>query len=346
MTSAASASTGRSRRRDIRRPSHTPGSGTWYHGVEGRLRPEVGDGELLRATFPPGSVTGAPKVQSLIVISELEPTGREVYTGAVGFVSPLSGLELNVAIRTLELADGHLWLGVGGGIVADSDPEAEARGGARQGSSCGGGRRHERGGRVSARPSPPRCRRHSSSARDRIRSSESSRRCASPAVRWRCSNAHLARLTDSARTLYGVEPELAPSQVRAAAPTGNARLRATFRPGSESAIDHGPIGADPVYERIAPFLLPGGLGPHKWMDRRLLDAITARAGEGSLPAGPGRGRLGARVHAHECADRGKRAPDLAAHRRPLPGRIRSDTAPIRARSRSISTGSSRRTRWY
>jgi para-aminobenzoate synthetase / 4-amino-4-deoxychorismate lyase len=96
-------------------------------------------------------------------------------------------------------------------------------------------------------------------------------------------NEHLARLTDSARTLYDVEPEFAPSQVRAAVPAGNARLRATFRPGSESEIDHGPIGADPVYQRIAPFLLPGGLGPHKWMDRRLLDAITARAGEGSLP---------------------------------------------------------------
>ena len=75
--------------------------------------------------FPPGSVTGAPKVQSLIVIAELERIGREVYTGAIGYASPLAGLELNVAIRTFELADGHLWLGVGGGIVADSDPQAE-----------------------------------------------------------------------------------------------------------------------------------------------------------------------------------------------------------------------------
>jgi para-aminobenzoate synthetase / 4-amino-4-deoxychorismate lyase len=101
--------------------------GLWHlvTNVEGRLRQEVGDAELLRATFPPGSVTGAPKVQSMIVISQLEPVGREAYTGAVGFASPIAGLELNVAIRTLELADGHLWLGVGGGIVADSDPRAE-----------------------------------------------------------------------------------------------------------------------------------------------------------------------------------------------------------------------------
>ena len=59
------------------------------------------------------------------VIAELEQTGRELYTGAIGFASPLAGLELSVAIRTLELCDGHLWLGAGGGIVADSDPERE-----------------------------------------------------------------------------------------------------------------------------------------------------------------------------------------------------------------------------
>ena len=110
-----------------RRPTAEAHPGLWHlvTDVEGRLRPDVGDAELLRATFPPGSVTGAPKVQSLIVIAELEALGREVYTGAIGYASPLAGLELNVAIRTLELADGHLWLGVGGGIVADSDPRAE-----------------------------------------------------------------------------------------------------------------------------------------------------------------------------------------------------------------------------
>ena len=110
-----------------RRPTVEAHPGLWHlvTDVEGRLRPGVGDAELLRATFPPGSVTGAPKVQSLIVIAELEALGREVYTGTIGYASPLAGLELNVAIRTLELADGHLWLGVGGGIVADSDPRAE-----------------------------------------------------------------------------------------------------------------------------------------------------------------------------------------------------------------------------
>ena len=110
-----------------RRPTAEPHPGLWHlvSHVHGRLRPGVTDAEVLRATFPPGSVTGAPKVQSLRVIAELEPVGREVYTGAVGFASPVAGLELNVAIRTLELADGHVWLGAGGGIVADSDPHTE-----------------------------------------------------------------------------------------------------------------------------------------------------------------------------------------------------------------------------
>ena len=93
--------------------------------VVGRLRPDVGDAELLRATFPPGSVTGAPKVRAMEVAADLEATGREAYTGAIGHVSPVAGLELNVVIRTLEMAQGRVWLGVGGGIVADSDPERE-----------------------------------------------------------------------------------------------------------------------------------------------------------------------------------------------------------------------------
>ena len=93
--------------------------------MHGRLRPDVTDADVLRATFPPGSVTGAPKVQALRVIAESEQAGREVYTGAVGFASPAAGLELNVAIRTLEVADGQVWLGAGGGIVADSDPRTE-----------------------------------------------------------------------------------------------------------------------------------------------------------------------------------------------------------------------------
>jgi anthranilate/para-aminobenzoate synthase component I len=110
-----------------RLPTAEAHPGLWHlvSRVEGTLRPSAGDAALLRATFPPGSVTGAPKVQALRVIAELEDTAREIYTGSIGYCSPLAGLELNVAIRTLELRDGRLWLGAGGGIVADSDPRAE-----------------------------------------------------------------------------------------------------------------------------------------------------------------------------------------------------------------------------
>ncbi|HUU32226.1 MAG TPA: anthranilate synthase component I family protein [Phycisphaerae bacterium] len=99
--------------------------------VEGRLHPDRGVVDLLKATFPGGSITGAPKVRAMQIIAELEPTRRSVYTGAVGYLGPRSARDpagrcaLNIAIRTL-LADGsRVHLQVGGGIVADSRPEAE-----------------------------------------------------------------------------------------------------------------------------------------------------------------------------------------------------------------------------
>jgi para-aminobenzoate synthetase component 1 len=104
-----------------------PAPGVWHleSTVTGVLRPGVSDAALLAATFPPGSVTGAPKIRALDLIAALEPRGRGVYTGAIGLASPAAGLELNVAIRTFEIAAGTIALGVGGGITADSDPEAE-----------------------------------------------------------------------------------------------------------------------------------------------------------------------------------------------------------------------------
>ncbi|MDQ7805219.1 aminodeoxychorismate synthase component I [Amycolatopsis sp. A133] len=104
-----------------------PAPGVWHldSTVTGVLRPSVPDAALLDATFPPGSVTGAPKIRALDLIASLEPCGRGVYTGAIGLVSPAAGLELNVAIRTFEIASGTIALGVGGGITADSDPETE-----------------------------------------------------------------------------------------------------------------------------------------------------------------------------------------------------------------------------
>jgi para-aminobenzoate synthetase/4-amino-4-deoxychorismate lyase len=90
------------------------------------LRPGVGCYDIFRALFPSGSVTGAPKVRAMQLIAELEDAPRGVYTGAIGFFSPQQTV-FNVAIRTLELAEGEGTFGTGSGIVIDSMPEEEFR---------------------------------------------------------------------------------------------------------------------------------------------------------------------------------------------------------------------------
>src|SRR5947207_9410026 len=94
--------------------------------VVGELRDEVTPFELLRACFPAGTVSGAPKVRAMQIISELEGYRRGIYAGAVGYCLPAEGeLDTCIAIRTLWLRDGVAYLPAGGGIVADSDPAAE-----------------------------------------------------------------------------------------------------------------------------------------------------------------------------------------------------------------------------
>jgi len=101
---------------------------TVYHGVatiEGILRPEVTFVDLLCATFPGGSVTGAPKIRAMQIIDELEPVPRGPYCGAIGYLDSDGSMQFNIAIRTMVVADGLVHIHVGGGIVADSDPPAE-----------------------------------------------------------------------------------------------------------------------------------------------------------------------------------------------------------------------------
>ena len=94
--------------------------------VVGELRADVTPFDLLRACFPAGTVSGAPKVRAMQIISELEGYRRGVYAGAVGYVFPREdALDTCIAIRTLVLRDGVAYLQAGGGIVADSDPAAE-----------------------------------------------------------------------------------------------------------------------------------------------------------------------------------------------------------------------------
>lgn len=93
--------------------------------VDGRLREDAGFTELLEAVFPGGSVTGAPKISALDHIAALEPVGRGASMGALGRVYPNGDLDLALTIRTFAVAEDRIHLWVGGGIVWDSEPEAE-----------------------------------------------------------------------------------------------------------------------------------------------------------------------------------------------------------------------------
>lgn len=93
--------------------------------VRGTLKEHAGPVDILRATFPGGSISGCPKIRAIEVIDELEPTRRHVYTGSIGFFAPNGDFTLNIAIRTMLVAGGKVHYQVGGGIVADSDPERE-----------------------------------------------------------------------------------------------------------------------------------------------------------------------------------------------------------------------------
>ncbi|MBR9978684.1 MAG: anthranilate synthase component I family protein [Bacteroidetes bacterium] len=93
--------------------------------VEGRLLPGIGIGEIFRALFPGGSITGCPKIRAMEIIDECERETRHVYTGAIGYIAASGRADFNIAIRSAILRDGVCHLSVGGGIVYDSDPHDE-----------------------------------------------------------------------------------------------------------------------------------------------------------------------------------------------------------------------------
>jgi para-aminobenzoate synthetase/4-amino-4-deoxychorismate lyase len=264
--------------------------GVWHlvSEVRGTLRGEVDDGQLLRATFPPGSVTGAPKIAAMDVIAELESTEREVYTGAIGIASPLLGLELNVAIRTFEIAGSSIRLGVGGGVVADSDPHGEAAelatkaaplldaiGAPPASFTHPGGQYipvHRFGPFPVPRPDPRQGVFEALLVQD------------GRAVRL---DAHLARLRSSVAELYGLElPGSISDRINTAAAStkGPMRMRVDAVCGENSQeieVSTRPFDQRPA-ARLRAWSVPGGLGRHKWIDRRLIDAIEA-ASPGELP---------------------------------------------------------------
>ncbi|MGB1922426.1 MAG: anthranilate synthase component I family protein, partial [Alcanivorax sp.] len=93
--------------------------------VEGELRDGLGPLDVLRATFPAGTLSGAPKIRAMEIIDELEPTKRGIYGGAVGYIGFNGDMDTAIAIRTAVVKDQRLYVQAGAGIVADSVPQSE-----------------------------------------------------------------------------------------------------------------------------------------------------------------------------------------------------------------------------
>jgi anthranilate synthase component 1 len=93
--------------------------------VDGRIRPDKDALDALIGGFPAGTVSGAPKVRAMEIIDELEPERRGFYAGAVGYFGADGNMDTCIALRTALVKDGRMYVQAGGGVVADSDPEAE-----------------------------------------------------------------------------------------------------------------------------------------------------------------------------------------------------------------------------
>jgi len=261
-----------------------PHPGVWHlvSTVKGRLRPDVTVEGLLEATFPPGSVTGAPKLAAQRGIRELETQSRGTYTGSIGMVSPCAGSELSVVIRSFEIDGRNLALGVGGGLTADSVPVLEW-------DEC----LHKAAPLVAAAGSTlvP-----GLTGRSRVDPGLAAAGVFESVLiehgRLVRLDRHLARLDTSCRELYGrgLASELAETVRRElrADPSNDPRrvLRITVRPGA-----HGDVDTSTELRTLGPRLWtctlsrqdrPEQVWRHKWCDRRALDAAE-RAAAPDLP---------------------------------------------------------------
>ncbi|MDT4945680.1 MAG: para-aminobenzoate synthetase / 4-amino-4-deoxychorismate lyase [Pseudonocardiales bacterium] len=249
-----------------------PHPGVWHlvSTVAGRLRGDVTDGDLLAATFPPGSVTGAPKLRALDVIAELEAQPRGAYTGALGFASPSWGLELSVAIRTFEIATGRIELGVGGGVTADSVPMLEWRECLHKAAPLLGALGAAVSAEVATPDVPPTGTQLAGGLLETI--------LAVDGVPLRLAD-HLARLDRSCRELYGAGlPDGVVARVRQAARAsapGRVALRVVASPALELTVSAAPAPA--ARRPSSAYLVTGrsGLWRHKWGDRSYLAGVEA-----------------------------------------------------------------------
>jgi para-aminobenzoate synthetase/4-amino-4-deoxychorismate lyase len=253
-------------------------TGVWHlvSTVRGTLPAGTGDDALAAAVLPAGSVTGAPKRAALATIAELESSARQAFCGSVVLASPVAGLELSVVIRTLECAGDDVWIDVGGGVTAASDPAAEA-------AEClakaepvlrAVGACVPNVGAAAAGPEPLRLQPVPLPRPDPQAGIITTLRAdAGHAERL---GEHLSRLERSSRLVYGLHlPDRIGRKVRdvAAQTFDSQRIRVTMTPTGEATVEAWTIDAADEPIVLEPVCLPGGLGPHKWADRRLVNAL-------------------------------------------------------------------------
>ncbi len=271
----------------VRAEQHT---GVWHlvSDVVGELAAGQDDADLLRATFPPGSVTGAPKVRAMEVIAEVEATGRETYTGAIGYASPCAGLELSVAIRTFEFSAGRVWLGVGGGVVVDSTPDDELRETRVKAApllDAIGARFDACEDPATSEPGPVRALEQASAPPDVDLGKGLFTTLLVADGNPVDLDAHLARLGSSVTACYGARLAVDTGRrVRdtAAGLPGSHRLRVTVVPdghdSAEPTLTWAPLtGRSRQPWTLVPVEIQGGLGRHKYADRHRLSAIRPDA---------------------------------------------------------------------
>ena len=299
--------------------------------VIGHVRPGIRDSDLLRATFPPGSVTGAPKVRAMDIINTLETTGREAYTGAIGHISPCAGLELNVVIRTFEFAGDCVWLGVGGGIVAGSTPEGEY-------AECLVKARpliDAIGGCLELSATVP----EEPEARIQIVEEHGGKIDAAQGVfetllvqdgRAVDADMHLARLDASVRAAYGTTiiaglEGAVERQANVLRLSGRHRMRIVAVPRADGltdvTIETARLTGDAEGWTLTPRTIPAWIGAHKWCDRRLLAAELAPDHDVLLCADDGAILETARASIFVVRDEGVYTPALDG--RNLPGTARA-----------------------
>ena len=255
-----------------------PMAGMWHlvSTVRGSLPEHVDDSMLATAVLPAGSVTGAPKRAALHTIAELESAERQAFCGSVVLASPVSGTELSVVIRTLECAGDAVWLDVGGGVTAASDPDAEA-------AECLAKAEPVLRAIGAAVPVPARGRSRLAPPRlgpvplprpDPAAGLYTTLRASDGRVEHLAE--HWARLERSARAIYDCNlPDRLRREVRdtAAQTLEPQRIRVTVLPDGTADLEAWTIEAPEAPVTLEPVCLPGGLGAHKWADRRLVNAL-------------------------------------------------------------------------